>query len=138
MALPARFLYSGIRVQKLERAVAFYRKMGFRVESKGTMGHGGQWVHLQFPGSRHLLELNYYPPGNPYFEPPRSGTEFDHFGFYTTDVAGWLRRGLRAGATLAADFTDGKSRLIYLADPDGIELEFFGPVHPPRRRRPRA
>jgi len=132
---PVRFLYSGIRVRDLRQSLKFYRALGFRVLARGRMGHGGQWVHLVFPGSRHRLELNYYPKGNRFYEPFRNGTEFDHFGFYASDVAGWYRRALRAGGKSTEDFVDGKSRLVYVNDPNGVCLEAFGPARPRRRAR---
>ena len=133
MARP-RFLYSGIRVRNLARSERFYRRLGFRPRARGTMEHGGRWVHLVFPGSAHRLELNYYPRGNRFYTPWRTGTEFDHFGFYSTDVAGFLRTALRAGATRATEFTEGTTRIVYLRDPDGTWIECFGPARPPRRR----
>jgi len=129
-----RFLYSGIRVRDLRRSLAFYRALGFRIHARGRMGHGGEWVHLVHPGSRHRLELNFYPRGNRFYEPFTKGSEFDHFGFYSPDVAGWRRRAVRAGGRVVADFVDGKSRLVYVADPNGVWLEMFGPARPRRRR----
>lgn len=133
-----RFLYSGIRVRDLERSLAFYRKLGFKVHARGRMGHGGEWIHLVYPGSRHRLELNYYPAGNRFYEPYRPGSEFDHFGFYATDPVLWARRATRAGAKAVEDFVDGRSRLIYVNDPDGVCLEVFGPVRPRRRASRRS
>jgi catechol 2,3-dioxygenase-like lactoylglutathione lyase family enzyme len=132
---PVRFLYSGIRVRDVDRSLNFYRSLGFRVLARGHMGHGGAWVHLVFPGSRHRIELNYYPRTNRFYEPFRQGTEFDHFGFYSTDVEAWRRRAVRAGGKVVEDFIDGKSRLVYVNDPDGVCLEVFGPARPRRRRR---
>lgn len=133
---PVRFLYSGIRVRSLPRSIEFYRALGFRVLGKGRMQHGGQFVQMGFPGSRHWIELNYYPKGNRFYEPFGKGEEFDHFGFSVADVADWHRRALRAGATEVEDFVDGKSRLVYVNDPDGFCLEAFGPARPRRRTRP--
>jgi hypothetical protein len=101
------------------------------------MAHGGKWVHLVFPGSRHRVELNFYPRGNRFYEPFRIGTQFDHFGFVTSDVESWRRRAVRAGGKVAEDFVDGKFRLVYVNDPDGVCLEAFGPARPRRRRSPR-
>lgn len=129
-----RFLYSGIRVRDLPRSIRFYRAIGFRLFGRGRMKHGGQYAHLTFPGSPHRIELNFYPEGNRYFEPFRHGTEFDHFGFHVPDVEAWYQRALRAGATRVDDFVDGKYRLVYVNDPDGICLEAFGLAEP--RRRP--
>ncbi|HXY12067.1 MAG TPA: VOC family protein [Thermoplasmata archaeon] len=133
---PVRFLYSGIRVRDVDRSLRFYRSLGFRVVARGHMAHGGEWVHLVFPGSRHRIELNFYPRKNRFYEPFRKGTEFDHFGFYSPNVEAWRRRAVRAGGTVAEDFIDGKNRLVYVNDPDGVCLEVFGPVTPLRRRRP--
>ncbi|MCI4370613.1 MAG: VOC family protein [Thermoplasmata archaeon] len=135
MPANATFLYSGLRVRRLEPSLAFYQKLGFRVTARGTMAHGGVWVHLRYQRSVHEIELNYYPKGNRYYEPFRSGSEFDHFGFYAKDVAAWKRVALRAGGTLAAEFVDGKSRLVYVRDPDGNWIEAFGPAEPRRPRR---
>jgi catechol 2,3-dioxygenase-like lactoylglutathione lyase family enzyme len=137
---PVRFLYSGIRVRSLDRSLDFYRSLGFRVYARGRMAHGGEWVHLVFPGSRHRLELNYYPKENRFYEPFRPGSEFDHFGFHSPDVAGWKRAATRAGGKVVADFVDGTSRLVYVNDPDGVCLEVFGPARAPRRssRRKKA
>jgi catechol 2,3-dioxygenase-like lactoylglutathione lyase family enzyme len=141
----ARFLYSGIRVRDLPASLRFYRALGFRVFRRGVMDHGGEWVHLKFPGSHHRLELNYYPPGSEFFEPLRAGTEFDHFGFWVKDLGHWVSKAKRAGGRLKAEVPDGRSRNFYLEDPNGIWLEFFGPAataprakgRPPRRRRSR-
>jgi catechol 2,3-dioxygenase-like lactoylglutathione lyase family enzyme len=133
-----KFLYSGIRVRALERSLTFYQKLGFTVFARGTMSHGGVWVHLRFPGSYHRLELNYYPKGNRFYEAFRSGTEFDHFGFYAPDPLAWKRKALAAGGKLGEEFVDGSSRLVYVQDPDGNWLEAFGPAAPRRRRKKKA
>jgi len=134
---PVRFLYSGIRVRDLPKSIRFYRALGFRVAGRGRMKHGGQFVQLLYPGSRHWIELNYYPEGNRFFTPYRKGDEFDHFGFFTADVAAWHRKVVRAGGKVVEDFVDGTHRLVYVNDPDGVCLEAFGPARTPRRRRPR-
>lgn len=136
----ARFLYSGIRVRDLPGSLRFYRALGFRVFRRGVMDHGGEWVHLKFPGSHHRLELNFYPPGSPFYEPFGPGSEFDHFGIYVTDLARWVSRAKRAGGRLKAEVPDGKTRLLYVEDPNGIWLEFIGPATPaprPRAKRTR-
>ncbi len=134
MPSEARFFYSGIRVRQLARSLDFYRALGFRVFRRGVMEHGGKWVHLKFPGSHHRLELNYYPKGTPFYEPFRKGSEFDHFGFYFTDLARWVARAKRAGGKVVARVPDGRNELVYLEDPNGIWLEFIGPRKPARRK----
>ncbi len=138
MASKVRFVYSGIRVANLARSLRFYRAIGFRVVKKGWFSHGGRWVHLAMPGSRHRIELNYYPKGTAFYSPIRAGEEFDHFGFYADDPQAWLRRMVRAGATPKVGFVDGWVQLLFVADPDGVWHGVCGPSEPkrPRRRGP--
>jgi len=130
-----RFLYSGVRVRNLDRAIRFYQQLGFRIAARGTMEHGGRWVQLKFPGSAHRLELNYYPQGSRYYVPFRPGEEFDHFGFFAPSIEDWVKIAQRAGARKKLDFVEGRSRVVYFEDPDGHWLEGFGHVARPRKRR---
>ena len=132
---PYRFLYTGVRVRDLDRSIAFYRGLGFRVKFKGEMKHGGQFVHMVLGNFPHRLELNYYPPKNRFYEPYHSGTEFDHLGFYAADMDAVAKRARRMKAPIAEEFQEGSTRLIYLKDPDGLWVEFFGPASARRRRR---
>jgi len=121
------FVYSGLRVRSLARSLKFYRGLGFRVHRRGTMGHGGVWVHLAFPGASQRLELNYYPPSNRYYEPFRRGTEFDHLGFRVSNVEAWERSLRRKRLPIVARIREAHENLVYTRDPDGNWVEFFGP-----------
>jgi catechol 2,3-dioxygenase-like lactoylglutathione lyase family enzyme len=122
------FVYAGLRVRDLARSLRFYRKLGFRVYRRGTMGHGGRWVHLKFPRAGQRLELNFYPRGNRYYEPIRRGTEFDHLGFRVTNVEAWERELRRRKLPIVARIREPHENLVYTRDPDGNWVEFFGPV----------
>jgi catechol 2,3-dioxygenase-like lactoylglutathione lyase family enzyme len=135
-----RFLYTGIRVRDLERSIRFYEAMGMRIRTRGKMAHGGEFVHLGFPGSPVRLELNYYPKENKFYVPFGPGEEFDHLGFYAKDADAALAMLRRAGATVAIPtWNEPRSRIGYVRDPDGVTLEVFGPRKPraqaSRRRR---
>jgi len=94
---------------------------------KGTMAHGGIFVHLKRTGSQQRLELNYYPPNNRFFEKYRFGTEMDHLGFWVENVDRAYHQSIAKGARkAAAPFTNNGERLAYVKDPDGIWIEFFG------------
>lgn len=121
------FVYAGIRVRNLARSIRFYRKLGFRVHHRGTMGHGGKWVHLAFPGAHQELELNFYPRGNRYYEPIRKGTEFDHLGFRVSDVEAWEKELRRRKLPIVARIREARENLVYTRDPDGNWVEYFGP-----------
>jgi len=133
------FVYAGLRVRSVARSLAFYRRLGFRVHRRGTMGHGGVWVHLVYPGAAQRLELNYYPRSSPYYEPVRRGTEFDHLGFRVSDVERWEATLRRRRFPIVARVRETGENLVYTRDPDGNWVEFFGPVPKVvRRRRRRA
>lgn len=122
------FVYSGLRVRNLARSLRFYRKLGFRVYRRGRMGHGGAWVHLAFPGAVQRLELNFYPRGNPFYEPIRKGTEFDHLGFRVSNVEAWERDLRHRKFPIVARIREKHENLVFTRDPDGNWIEFFGPV----------
>ncbi|HTT73899.1 MAG TPA: VOC family protein [Thermoplasmata archaeon] len=123
-------VYAGIRVRNVARSLRFYRRLGFTVDRRGRMRHGGVWVHLAFPGARQRIELNYYPPQNRFYAPWRRGTEFDHFGFRVSDVEAWEAELRRLKLPIVARIREAHENLVYTQDPDGHWLEFFGP--PPK------
>lgn len=124
-----RLIYFGIRVRNLQRSLKFYTKvLSMKQVHKGTMGHGGIFVHLKKPGSAQRLELNYYPRGNRFYEKYRPGTEMDHIGFWAEDVDRTYAKLISRGAkTAVAPFSNNGERLAYVKDPDGIWIELFGP-----------
>jgi catechol 2,3-dioxygenase-like lactoylglutathione lyase family enzyme len=121
------FRYSGLRTRDLRRSLRFYRGLGFRVTRRGTMGHGGRWVHLKFPGASQVIELNFYPRSNRFYTPIRKGTEFDHFGFHVSNVEAWEAELRRRKLPIVARIREKYENIVYTRDPDGNWLEFFGP-----------
>lgn len=128
-----RLKYVGVEVRDLPRSLRFYAGLGFRVERRGTMEHGGKWVHLNLPHHQGMLELNHYPKGSQFHREYRRGSELDHLGFVTDDPEGWARKAVALGGTRVTriDEKDDSGRvagiLVYVTDPDGIWLEFIGP-----------
>lgn len=126
--IKVEFVYCGLRTPNLAKSLRFYRRLGFRIFRRGTMGHGGKWVQLSFPGAAQRLELNFYPRSNRFYETPRKGTEFDHLGFRVSDVEAWERELRRRRMPIAARIQEAHENLVYTRDPDGNWVEFFGPV----------
>jgi len=122
------FVYAGLRVRNLTKSIRFYRKLGFKIHKRGVMEHGGQWVHLRFPGAAQRVELNYYPRSNRFYTPIRRGTEFDHLGFRVSDVDAWEQELRRWKLPIVARIRETYENIVYTRDPDGNWLEFFGPV----------
>lgn len=123
-----KLYYSGIQVRDLKRSVRFYRSLGLRVVRRGTMDHGGKWVHFVDPSTRQMLELNWYPKGSRFYEVYRKGSELDHIGFIVDDAVRWFNLLVKRGAKRAAEpFGDESETLAYVKDPDGIWVELIGP-----------
>ncbi len=122
------FVYAGLRVRDLARSLTFYRRLGFRIHRRGRMEHGGEWVHLSFPGASQRLELNFYPRSSRFYEPFRRGSEFDHLGFRVSDVERWESSLRRRGMRVVARIRETGENIVYIRDPDGNWVEFFGPA----------
>ncbi len=121
-----RFLYAGIEVTDLARSLGFYGKLGFKVVRRGKMEHGGEWVHLRIPHQSQTLELNHYPPKSKFHKPYRKGSELDHLGFRVEDADAWAKKAEKAGGKTVGRVDEEHEWLVYVADPDGIWLEFIG------------
>jgi len=122
----ARFYYTGIRVRELRRSVAFYAKgLGMKVVARGTMPHGGKYVHLVSPGTRMRLELNWYPRGSRFYTRYRKGEEMDHLAFVVDDVRTAYRELLGKGAKPAVPPEKSTGTEVYVKDPDGIWIELL-------------
>ncbi len=131
-------LYTGLRVRNLRRSLKFYRALGLRpiMRGKMMMEQGGTWIWLRGPESPQVLELNYYPPGNRFYEEYHTGTEMDHVGFSVRDVGPILERLEKVGVgPPVAEFDQGNIRLTFIVDPDGIWIEFLSYNEKGRRRR---
>lgn len=122
------FVYSGLRTRNLPVSLRFYRSLGFRIHRRGRMEHGGQWVHLAFPGASQRVELNFYPRTSPFYEPMRKGTQFDHLGFRVSNVEAWEKELRRRKFPIVARIHEKHENIVYTRDPDGNWIEFFGPV----------
>jgi catechol 2,3-dioxygenase-like lactoylglutathione lyase family enzyme len=120
--------YSGIQVRDLRRSMKFYGFLGLKMSHRGTMEHGGKWVHLMDTSTKQRLELNWYPKGSKFYEKYRNGSELDHIGFKVDDAVKWFDLLVKRGAKPAAKpFGDELETLAYVEDPDGIWIELIGP-----------
>jgi catechol 2,3-dioxygenase-like lactoylglutathione lyase family enzyme len=119
--------YTGIRVTNLAKATRFLEKgLGLDEVRRGKMHHGGVWVLFQDPASGQRLELNYYPPGNPYATPFSAGEGLDHLGVRVHDIAAAGRRLRAAGARRVEQFTErGRPVVVYYEGPNGIWVELI-------------
>lgn len=115
-------------MRDLHRSLKFYRFLGLKVKRRGTMAHGGKWVHLKDPTTDQRLELNWYPKRSKFYEKYRNGSELDHIGFIVDDAVKWYKLLVSRGAKSAAEpFGDESETLAYVKDPDGVWVELIGP-----------
>ena len=115
--------YTGIRVRDLATARRFYCEgLGMVVEGAGRMDAGGLFEALKDPVTGAVLELNFYPDTPPY----REGDELDHLAFRVDSVDATIARLVGLGAKLRIPpFRQGRERLAFVSDPDGVWLEIF-------------
>ena len=123
-----RFTYTGIRVRDWERSLEFYTKtMGMQEIQRGKMRAGGIFIQLKSKDSGQRLELNYYPPGEKYYEDYAEGSELDHLAFWCKDVRRDYEKALAGGATSAIEPWDESGyTLAFVRDPDGVWIELIG------------
>ena len=120
------FYYTGIRVKDLKKSLDFYtRVIGMKVVRKGTMPHGGKWVHLRGKGSKQTLELNWYPKGSRFYTEYTNGEELDHLAFVVSDKRKAFKELVKNGAGIAVGPEDSKGTELYVKDPNGIWLEIL-------------
>lgn len=50
-----------MEVGDLSRSLKFYRSLRILTKRRGTMSHGGKWVHLIDADAQQMLEQNRYP-----------------------------------------------------------------------------
>ena len=112
-----------LKVADLERAIAFYRLLGFEV----TQYFGAQAAFLGADGYHHHIGLNTWQSAG---APPAPA---GHAGLYHLAVlypgraalAQALTRVLEAGFALEGAADHGVSEAVYLRDPDGNGVELY-------------
>lgn len=127
--------YVGLRVSDLDRSIRFYTEgLGLRERGRGTMSHGGVFVGLEDPVTHQQLELNWYPADSPYATPYAAGEGLDHLGFEVGDADATIARLVTLGAAVAvpAWLEQGRYRIGFVSDPDGLWVEVQSLVRPVR------
>jgi glyoxylase I family protein len=121
----------GIVVSDLDRSKAFYGALGFVTDSEYDDG-AKTLVFLRAPGLR--LELFCYreTPG----VSPSAGQRslgFRHLAFSVDDIDEAVARLVEAGilpAETVVREAPGLARLVFLTDPDGVEIEIMQDLTP--------
>jgi catechol 2,3-dioxygenase-like lactoylglutathione lyase family enzyme len=130
-----KFYYTGVLVENLDKSILFYTKhlqmkLIFRTKIKET---GGEVAWLRSRGSSQLLELNWYPKDYPH----KGDDPLDHLAFIVDDADESYKNLVEKSMALPAlePFDEGKWRLGYVKDPDGIWIELGSRIKKARRKR---
>ncbi len=119
-------LHTMIRVKDLERSVRFYTEvLGLREQRRTVLEKAdATLVFLADEGAHHPIELTYNHDGRDY----DLGNQFGHFAF----GVGNLDRAREELRGHGVDFSrgpyrvsEGGSRIAFIKDPDGIEIELI-------------
>ena len=121
-----RLLHTMIRVKDLDRSVGWYREtLGLREESRRVLAKGDATILFLTDGdAEHRIELTYNHDGRDY----QLGNQFGHFAFGVDDLDAERARleGLGVPFTRGPyQVTPGGSRIAFIKDPDGIEIELI-------------
>ncbi len=116
-----KFIYTGIEVADLERAIAFYRdELGMKLEGRYPIEETeGIVAILTSEEDGQVLELNWYPEGRFKGKPG-----LDHLAFDVPDADEAFETLTAKGYESAlSPFDEGSYRLAYVKDPDGNWIE---------------
>jgi len=131
---PPKFIYTGIHVSDLDRAVDFYRKelsMKLLFKSGTIKETGGRVAWLKDRSTKQVLELNWYPKG--YAHGGKSG--LDHLAFQVEDVEKTYSRMTKRHKGALKPFAEGRWKLAFVKDPDGNWIELGELPRKKRRKR---
>jgi lactoylglutathione lyase len=119
-----KLIHSMIRVQDLDRSIAFYRQVFGLEESHRLEFPTFTLLYLREPESGSEIELTW---NKGQAEPYTHGTGYGHVAFCVDDLAGHretlLRHGYSAGDIKSLVASGGSARFYFTADPDGYKIE---------------
>ncbi|MDO8861540.1 VOC family protein [Haliea sp. E1-2-M8] len=154
-----RLVNTNMNVADLERSREFYRLLGFTQEEDGSQYGAGPFaeahgfddpiefegVDVSLPGdpaplgdNEATLQLrqwktpfNFAPP----YSPPVNHLGIDRIAFYVDDLNATIeemnRLGFEQAWPIGGGATVGSVGIVFFFDPDGIKVEFWGPVSEP-------
>ncbi|MFN2432938.1 MAG: VOC family protein [Gemmatimonadota bacterium] len=125
-----KLLHTMLRVKDLERSVRFYRDaLGMREERRVVLSKADATLVFLGDGTgEHRIELTYNHDGRDY----ELGTQFGHFAFAVEDMDRERARLEDLGIAFTRGpytVTEGGSRIAFVRDPDGVEIELVERGH---------
>ena len=120
-----RFLHTRIRVRDLDRAIAFYKTLGYVEGDRKDSPQGNRLAFLKLPGNEVLLELCYSPEYT-----ATCPEDLMHTCLGVPDIVAYCAGLEAAGIEIWPDgwrekFTTGGRKMAFVTDPDGYEVEIL-------------
>lgn len=122
-----RFLHTRIRVSNLQRSIDWYcRHCGFEVLKRNDKSpSGNELAHLGLPGNDHQLELTYSPDYKVEFP-----EDLMHTCIGVDDLVAYCQKLADDGVDVwpgdwKSKFTTGGTKMAFITDPDGYEVEIL-------------
>lgn len=121
-----RLLHTMIRVKDLDRSVRFYTEvMGLHERRRTVLERAdATLVFMADEEGHHPIELTFNHDGRDY----DLGSQFGHFAFGVPDLDAAREELAEHGVEFTRgpyEVTSGGSRIAFIRDPDGIELELI-------------
>jgi len=114
-----RIDHMNMTVKNLKASQDFYGSLfGFELKESGVGSKGQPWAILGVPDRAYLC---LYEVGNA--ERLDQDIQINHFGFNVEDFDSLEARLRDAGIDYGRVYQQGKSRSIYITDPNGYEIE---------------
>ncbi len=122
-----KFLHTRIRVSDLEKTIAFYETLGFKLTRRTDKSPAGnQLAFLELDGNDHFLELCYSPDFDVTFP-----EDLMHTAIGVPDIMSYCDGLEKQGVEIwPSDWRDAfpsgaKSKMAFVTDPDGYEVEIL-------------
>ena len=132
--------HTGLVVRDLERSLAFYQALGFQVWKRevetgpfietvvGIPDVKLEWAKLRAPDGSlmELLQYHSHPERRPVETSPSNRLGCSHIAFTIDDLVATCALIARLGGSMVnppAEAPDGRMRVAYCHDPDGILME---------------
>jgi lactoylglutathione lyase len=121
-----KFLHTRIRVGNLERTIAFYERLGFKLTGRSEKSPAGnQLAFLELPGNEHFLELCYSPDYK--LKVPE---DLMHTAVGYPNLIAKCDELEKKGIAIWPDgwrqkFSSGGNKMAFVTDPDGYEVELL-------------
>ena len=120
-----KFLHTRIRVSDLEKTIAFYEKLGFECTRRvGKSPAGNELAFLELAGNDHFLELCHSDDFDVKFP-----EDLMHTALGVEDIMAYCEELEQKGIEVWPEdwreaFPSGaKSKMAFVTDPDGYEVE---------------